>query len=147
MLKKLFVVLLLCASVWAKDNSDRRSGDIDRLKGAGGILDEIMAAPDSGIPDNIIGKADCIAIVPSLKKGGFIVGDRKSTRLNSSHLVISYAVFCLKKKKIETAYELYLFFLVHFIIVLLIDILLLINALMLFYNHDLVFTAGFLKRN
>src|SRR5256885_7217962 len=28
-------------------------------------------------------------------------GDRKSTRLNSSHLVISYAVFCLKKKKIQ----------------------------------------------
>src|SRR5256885_13156155 len=27
--------------------------------------------------------------------------DRKSTRLNSSHLVISYAVFCLKKKKIH----------------------------------------------
>src|SRR5688500_19747125 len=27
--------------------------------------------------------------------------DRKSTRLNSSHLVISYAVFCLKKKKIQ----------------------------------------------
>src|SRR5256885_11729651 len=27
-----------------------------------------------------------------------VVGDRKSTRLNSSHLVISYAVFCLKKK-------------------------------------------------
>src|SRR5256885_13350237 len=31
-------------------------------------------------------------------RGGWI-GDRKSTRLNSSHLVISYAVFCLKKKK------------------------------------------------
>src|SRR2546426_6484724 len=30
------------------------------------------------------------------------VGDRKSTRLNSSHLVISYAVFCLKKKKPKT---------------------------------------------
>src|SRR2546426_9905019 len=30
------------------------------------------------------------------------VGDRKSTRLNSSHLVISYAVFCLKKKKKTT---------------------------------------------
>src|SRR5256885_11630596 len=29
-------------------------------------------------------------------------GDRKSTRLNSSHLVISYAVFCLKKKKTPT---------------------------------------------
>src|SRR6266446_9506450 len=31
--------------------------------------------------------------------GGGHVQDRKSTRLNSSHLVISYAVFCLKKKK------------------------------------------------
>src|SRR5215467_15665260 len=31
--------------------------------------------------------------------GGLVRGDRKSTRLNSSHLVISYAVFCLKKKK------------------------------------------------
>src|SRR5205807_8106809 len=31
--------------------------------------------------------------------------DRKSTRLNSSHLVISYAVFCLKKKKQKTAYK------------------------------------------
>src|SRR5256885_10114551 len=30
--------------------------------------------------------------------------DRKSTRLNSSHLVISYAVFCLKKKKIYARY-------------------------------------------
>src|SRR5438034_4669470 len=29
------------------------------------------------------------------------VGDRKSTRLNSSHTVISYAVFCLKKKKLQ----------------------------------------------
>src|SRR3712207_6974945 len=32
-------------------------------------------------------------------RGGEAVGDRKSTRLNSSHANISYAVFCLKKKK------------------------------------------------
>src|SRR5256885_12609396 len=32
---------------------------------------------------------------------GELLRDRKSTRLNSSHLVISYAVFCLKKKKIN----------------------------------------------
>src|SRR6516162_1922535 len=31
--------------------------------------------------------------------------DRKSTRLNSSHLVISYAVFCLKKKKLGVAMD------------------------------------------
>src|SRR2546426_9106247 len=34
--------------------------------------------------------------------GDQALGDRKSTRLNSSHLVISYAVFCLKKKKKQT---------------------------------------------
>src|SRR5256885_11749911 len=34
-----------------------------------------------------------------VNKKTFEEGDRKSTRLNSSHLVISYAVFCLKKKR------------------------------------------------
>src|SRR2546426_7664533 len=33
------------------------------------------------------------------RSGAVQLPDRKSTRLNSSHLVISYAVFCLKKKK------------------------------------------------
>src|SRR5258708_11489658 len=54
------------------------------------------------------------AVVATLKRNGFSYvvtettervldgstqGDRKSTRLNSSHQIISYAVFCLKKKK------------------------------------------------
>src|SRR5438552_14722403 len=38
-------------------------------------------------------------IVGELVAGDFFEGDRKSTRLNSSHQIISYAVFCLKKKK------------------------------------------------
>src|SRR2546430_4886941 len=36
------------------------------------------------------------------ERGEEVDGDRKSTRLNSSHSQISYAVFCLKKKKITT---------------------------------------------
>src|SRR2546426_3458666 len=36
------------------------------------------------------------------RDGALVQRDRKSTRLNSSHLVISYAVFCLKKKKKTT---------------------------------------------
>src|SRR5256885_10828838 len=46
-------------------------------------------------------EGDLLAIT-RLKDGrlrGYHPKDRKSTRLNSSHLVISYAVFCLKKKK------------------------------------------------
>src|SRR5690606_39803501 len=61
----------------------------------------------SGIP-NIIGGArqQCFTWVVGLvvNKTGGAVGetlDRKSTRLNSSHVKISYAVFCLKKKKQE----------------------------------------------
>src|SRR5699024_11458300 len=41
---------------------------------------------------------------PGIQAGGFHqFGDRKSTRLNSSHVSTSYAVFCLKKKKIHTS--------------------------------------------
>src|SRR5258708_8782413 len=37
--------------------------------------------------------------------GGVAQGDRKSTRLNSSHQIISYAVFCLKKKNTQEQTE------------------------------------------
>src|SRR5256885_5578471 len=43
------------------------------------------------------------ATLPASQTDIVIGPDRKSTRLNSSHLVISYAVFCLKKKKTNTA--------------------------------------------
>src|SRR5256885_3603747 len=44
----------------------------------------------------------CLRVLPCSPIAGPVSGsDRKSTRLNSSHLVISYAVFCLKKKKLE----------------------------------------------
>src|SRR5256885_12438173 len=42
------------------------------------------------------------AALPYLQRLEIAHKDRKSTRLNSSHLVISYAVFCLKKKKKNT---------------------------------------------
>src|SRR5205814_4488281 len=40
-----------------------------------------------------------VAAVAAVRETSIVFGDRKSTRLNSSHLGISYAVFCLKKKK------------------------------------------------
>src|SRR5256885_12940002 len=41
-----------------------------------------------------------VCVLTRLRHDPDVRADRKSTRLNSSHLVISYAVFCLKKKKI-----------------------------------------------
>src|SRR3712207_6884900 len=47
-----------------------------------------------------INKGETITMAPLVADGRVLVGkDRKSTRLNSSHANISYAVFCLKKKK------------------------------------------------
>src|ERR1039458_10607355 len=47
-------------------------------------------------------RCDTSTATPPRTRSGRPKGDRKSTRLNSSHLGISYAVFCLKKKKQHT---------------------------------------------
>src|SRR2546426_1976011 len=54
-------------------------------------------------PREILRHELLVSFVEQSARLGFVVRarDRKSTRLNSSHLVISYAVFCLKKKKNE----------------------------------------------
>ena len=49
--------------------------DLDaRLDAATRVINEVMATPDKGIPDVITKKATCIAVVPSMKKGAFVVG-------------------------------------------------------------------------
>src|SRR5271157_1436730 len=45
-----------------------------RLKAAGLVMNEIMAAPDKGIPEEVLNGAKCIAVVPDMAKGAFIVG-------------------------------------------------------------------------
>src|SRR5256885_9646436 len=54
------------------------------------------AAGDQSAERPLAGDADCRRLRAAMEDGAGL--DRKSTRLNSSHLVISYAVFCLKKK-------------------------------------------------
>src|SRR5690606_39967623 len=49
-------------------------------------------------PQRLAGDSDRDAGGASEQIGGIVLEDRKSTRLNSSHVKISYAVFCLKKK-------------------------------------------------
>lgn len=47
-----------------------------RLEEAAAVLTEVMAAPDKGIPEDLLGNAHCIVIVPGLKTAGFIVGGK-----------------------------------------------------------------------
>ena len=48
----------------------------DRVNAAATVLDEIQSAPDQGIPEEVLGSAECVAVVPSMIKGGFIFGAR-----------------------------------------------------------------------
>ena len=66
------VALLSMTSIaWA--GSDRAQ-TIDRMDHAGAVLHEIMAAPDRGIPEEVLEHAKCVAVVPHLLKGGFVFG-------------------------------------------------------------------------
>src|SRR5437773_4585311 len=66
-----------------------------------------LAQLESGNPNLQMGTVDLSSFLPEMvrdwekkltRKQLHIIVDRKSTRLNSSHITISYAVFCLKKK-------------------------------------------------
>lgn len=46
----------------------------ERLRDSAEVFHEIMATPDKGIPQDLLQKAACVVIVPSMKKGAFIVG-------------------------------------------------------------------------
>ena len=66
------VALLSLTSIgWA--DTDREATN-DRLDHAGSVLREIMAAPDKGIPEEVLEHAKCIAVVPHMIKGGFVFG-------------------------------------------------------------------------
>jgi len=64
------VVLLSTTMAVAGDRAD----DVERLRSGSLVIKEIMSAPDSGVPDEIINNAKCIAVIPSMVKAAFVVG-------------------------------------------------------------------------
>jgi lipid-binding SYLF domain-containing protein len=45
-----------------------------RVRVSGEVLNEVLDAKDRGIPEDLLGKAQCVGVIPSLKRAGFIVG-------------------------------------------------------------------------
>src|SRR5207248_4837868 len=92
---------------WSSDvcSSDRLPADPARVRVEGG--DAVLVAGEDELGGPAARLVDARGAVPGLRPArhlpadlaGRAVEDRKSTRLNSSHRTISYAVFCLKKKK------------------------------------------------
>jgi lipid-binding SYLF domain-containing protein len=72
-MRKLAFILVVCIASACFAQGDRQK-ELERVQAAGTVIDEIMAAPDKGIPQEILTSARCVAVVPSLLKGGFILG-------------------------------------------------------------------------
>jgi lipid-binding SYLF domain-containing protein len=68
-MKLILATLVALTPLMAKD-----SEPAERLNAAAAVFSEVMAAPDKGIPQEMLEHAHCIVIVPELKTGAFIVG-------------------------------------------------------------------------
>lgn len=76
-MKKISVIasglVLMISSMNAFGNTDQQK-IAERLTAASEVLEEIMATPDKAIPTSILSNAECVVVVPSYKKGAFVVG-------------------------------------------------------------------------
>jgi lipid-binding SYLF domain-containing protein len=69
-MKKMLAALTLSAALVSAAESDAPA----RLQAAADVFKEVMGIPDKSIPQDLLNKAQCVIIVPGLKKGAFIVG-------------------------------------------------------------------------
>ena len=58
---------------WA---GEQKKDVTERLQMATDVLSQMASAPDKGIPEEVLDSAKCIAVVPNLVKGGFILGGK-----------------------------------------------------------------------
>src|SRR5215467_11946009 len=70
LLTYMLAVALGCAPLVAKDEKSKTD---ERLDDSVSLFSEVMGTPDKAIPQNLLDKSYCIALVPGLKKGGFVL--------------------------------------------------------------------------
>jgi len=69
MFKYALIAGLATGAILAKEREPDK-----RLQDAAGVVNEMMGMPDKGIPQSVLEKAQCIVVIPGLKKAAFIVG-------------------------------------------------------------------------
>ena len=78
-MKRIIVTVLACLlilgiSIPSSAGQGSKTDERERAQKAAVAFQEVMSAPDQGIPQELLDRAYCIAVFPSVKKGGFIVG-------------------------------------------------------------------------
>ena len=68
-----------------------KADELDRLTNAAAVLKEIHSAPDKDVPKELWEKADCVAVIPSVKKAAFIIGGEYGKGVLSCHSGVSWS--------------------------------------------------------
>ncbi|MGA7217461.1 MAG: lipid-binding SYLF domain-containing protein [Candidatus Sulfotelmatobacter sp.] len=82
-MKKFLLVALIASFCSFSFAGDEETKAAERVQAAADVLNDIQGAPDKGIPQEVLGSAECVAVVPSMLKGGFIVGAKYGRGLAS----------------------------------------------------------------
>jgi lipid-binding SYLF domain-containing protein len=82
-MKKFLLLTLIVSLTSFSFAADEATKAGDRVDAAAQVLNDIQGAPDKGIPQEVLGSAECVAVVPSMLKGGFIVGAKYGRGLAS----------------------------------------------------------------
>lgn len=75
-MRKLVGIALMLAMSGFALAADEKAAVQERIQRAGEVFQEIMAAPDKGIPGDVLEHAKCVAIVPGMVSAGFMVGGK-----------------------------------------------------------------------
>jgi lipid-binding SYLF domain-containing protein len=67
------LIVRLAPLAWAAESAEKVQA---RVEAAGRVLQVIQSAPDQGIPENVLASASCVAVVPAMLNGGFVLGLR-----------------------------------------------------------------------
>jgi len=78
--------VFLVGSLGVARADQTKTDAVDRLQSSAKSISEILAAPDKGIPDEVLKGAKCIAVVPSLIKGAFFVGGKHGRGVSTCRL-------------------------------------------------------------
>jgi len=73
-MKKLLPLVLLTAFISSNAYAADQAKLDARIEAAHAVLHELMDTPDHGLPDSVASHATCVVVVPSFKKGAFVVG-------------------------------------------------------------------------
>src|SRR5690348_6531979 len=68
------VAMCLCFAVSVFAADQELSKEDSRLKDSYYVMRDLLATPDKGIPRDLLNKSECVIVIPSVKKGAFIVG-------------------------------------------------------------------------